>query len=84
MQALKSLYAQVLIGIALPNDASVGFHEALGFENLGVYKDVGFKPGLRRDVGWRRLGLAAGLGPTAEPILFARFRDTSAFRAVLG
>lgn len=39
-------------GIALPNAASVGLHEAMGFEALGVYREVGFKFGRWHDVGW--------------------------------
>jgi L-amino acid N-acyltransferase YncA len=30
-------------GIALPNPASVGLHEAMGFELIGVYREVGYK-----------------------------------------
>lgn len=37
---------------ALPNEASVGLHEAVGFVPLGVYRSVGFKLGAWRDVGW--------------------------------
>ncbi len=32
-------------GITLPNEASVGLHEALGFEPVGVYRRIGFKLG---------------------------------------
>lgn len=39
-------------GIALPNPASVGLHESLGFERVGVYRRVGYKRGEWRDVGW--------------------------------
>ncbi|WP_206057205.1 arsinothricin resistance N-acetyltransferase ArsN1 family B [Nitratireductor sp. XY-223] len=39
-------------GIALPNPASVGLHEAVGFEPVGIYKEVGFKFGEWHDVGW--------------------------------
>jgi L-amino acid N-acyltransferase YncA len=39
-------------GIALPNLASVALHESLGFEPLGVYREVGFKFGRWHDVGW--------------------------------
>ena len=45
-------YYQAFAGIALPNAASVGLHEALGFQPLGVYRKVGFKKGAWRDVGW--------------------------------
>ena len=51
-------YCQAFAGIALPNAASVGLHEALGFEAIGVYRRVGFKLGLWRDVGWWQKSLA--------------------------
>ncbi len=39
-------------GIALPNPASVGLHEGLGFLPVGVYRAVGYKLGAWHDVGW--------------------------------
>lgn len=54
-------------GIALPNDASVGLHESLGFELVGVYRDIGFKAGAWRDVGWWQLRLLPADGPPPEP-----------------
>jgi len=39
-------------GIALPNDASIGLHEAMGFTPVGIYREVGWKMGGWRDVGW--------------------------------
>jgi phosphinothricin acetyltransferase len=44
-------------GITLPNAASVGLHEALGFGAVGVYRRIGFKLGMWRDVGWWQLQL---------------------------
>lgn len=60
-------------GVALPNDASVGLHEAMGFEHLGTYREVGFKHGRWHDVGWWRLGLAEG-PPGGEPVPFPALR----------
>jgi phosphinothricin acetyltransferase len=54
----------LVAGITLPNDASVGIHEALGFEPVGVYRNVGFKNGEWWDVGWWQLDLGA---PEGEP-----------------
>jgi phosphinothricin acetyltransferase len=55
-------------GITLPNAASVGLHEGLGFEPVGVYRRIGWKQGAWRDVGWWQLDLAPGAGdPPAEP-----------------
>ena len=44
-------YYQAIAGITLPNPASVGLHEAMGFELAGVYRDIGYKLGAWRDVG---------------------------------
>lgn len=55
-------------GIALPNEASVGLHEALGFEPVGVYRRIGWKAGAWQDVGWWQLELrpATDEGPPPE------------------
>lgn len=47
LQGFYNLYA----GIALPNAASVGLHESVGFKPVGVYKSVGYKLGSWHDVG---------------------------------
>ena len=70
-------------GIALPNDASVGLHEAVGFRALGVYKEVGFKLDAWRDVGWWRLELSNDAAQPSEPTHFSQLRETSAFGAFL-
>ena len=57
-------------GIALPNDASVGLHRALGFEHVGTYREIGWKAGAWRDVAWWQLQLAPAArddGPPPEP-----------------
>ena len=51
-------------GIALPNPASVALHERVGFRPIGVFKNVGYKVGAWRDVGWWQLALNE---PTREP-----------------
>jgi L-amino acid N-acyltransferase YncA len=55
-------------GITLPNAASVRLHESLGFELVGVNREIGWKEGAWRDVGWYQLELAPmGEGPPPEP-----------------
>lgn len=39
-------------GIAQPNPSSVALHEACGFTPVGIYREVGWKMGAWRDVGW--------------------------------
>ena len=56
-------------GITLPNEASVALHEQLGFEPVGVNREIGWKHGAWRDVGWWQLELApASDGPPPEPL----------------
>jgi L-amino acid N-acyltransferase YncA len=55
----------LVAGITLPNEASVGIHEAMGFEPVGVYKNIGYKVGRWWDVGWWQLDMGAPEG--AEP-----------------
>lgn len=45
-------YHAAFAGIALPNLASVGLHEAMGFEPIGIYREVGRKFDAWHDVGW--------------------------------
>lgn len=47
----------VIGGAALPNDASVKLHEALGFNYIGSFKEVGFKFNKWVDVGYWELVL---------------------------
>jgi phosphinothricin acetyltransferase len=49
---LAGRYHAAFAGIALPNEASVGLHEAMGFTRVGIYREVGWKLGGWRDVGW--------------------------------
>ena len=55
-QLLKELnergFGSAYAAITLPNDASVGFHESLGFELIGVFPRVGRKFGAWHDVAW--------------------------------
>ena len=59
----------VCAGIALPNEASVALHEAVGFEPVGIYRAIGFKRGRWLDVGWWQARLRpAGEAQPAEPL----------------
>ena len=61
-------YVTAFAGVTLPNPASVGLHEALGFKPVGVYQGVGYKHGAWHDVGWWRLPLLPPPRDPAEPV----------------
>ncbi|WP_420333672.1 arsinothricin resistance N-acetyltransferase ArsN1 family B [Roseibium sp.] len=63
-------FAAAYAGITLPNEASVGIHEAMGFRPVGIYRGVGFKNGRWCDVGWWHLALQEPATPPEDPIPF--------------
>jgi phosphinothricin acetyltransferase len=54
-------------GRTLPNDASVGLHRAMGFEEVGSYRRIGFKHGAWHDVAMTQRALGDGEDPPSEP-----------------
>lgn len=62
-QGIQIAYA----GIALPNAASVGLHETLGFMSFAVYRKIGYKAGAWHDVGWWQQRLIPADDKPAEP-----------------
>ena len=71
LQGYRNAYA----GITLPNPASVAMHQAMGFEGVGIYHQVGYKFGQWHDVAWFQRALAPHVveppEPTALPALAA-------------
>ena len=61
-------YQQAFAGITLPNPASVGLHEAMGFRRIGTYHDVGYKFDAWHDVGWWQRGLTDGTSTPGTPV----------------
>jgi L-amino acid N-acyltransferase YncA len=62
-------------GVTLPNPGSIGLHEAIGFERIGVYRGIGFKCGEWHDVAWYQLALLEQSGPPDEPLEFLVARE---------
>src|SRR5262245_45229084 len=76
-------YFNAYAGIALPNAASVGLHEAVGFRKIGVYQRVGYKFGEWRDVGWWQLELRPHEESPAEPLTVVEVRALPEWNALL-
>ena len=45
-------YHTIVAGITIPNDASIGLHEKLGFKKIAEFKEIGFKNNEWLDVGY--------------------------------
>lgn len=61
-------FRTALAGISLPNEASVGLHRALGFEEVGTYRRVGWKFGRWHDVAWYQRPLGDDDGAPPDPL----------------
>ena len=70
-------------GITLPNEASVGLHESLGFRPVGVYPRVGFKLGRWHDVGWWQLPLRERDGEPGPILPPEALRHAAGFEGAL-
>ena len=70
-------FTQCYAGITLPNPGSVGLHASLGFQPVGVYRNVGYKRGAWHDVGWWQRGLRPCASLPAPPTAFEVLRHTS-------
>jgi len=76
-------FVTALAAIALPNPASVGLHEQLGFEPIGVFPNIGYKLGVWHDVGWWRLSLAESPSAPEPPVLVPSLIDTPEWNAAI-
>jgi len=76
-------FCQAYAGITLPNPASVGLHESLGFTPVRVYRGVGYKLGAWHDVGWWQLTLQAHVSPPAAPRDLGAVCESPAWHAAL-
>jgi len=61
-------FRKVFAVISVPNAESVGFHEHMGFSGFATYRNVGFKLGTWKDVGWWELPLTDQDTEPATPI----------------
>lgn len=76
-------FVTAFAGVALPNDASAGLHEAMGFQPVGVYRNAGFKLGRWIDVGWWQLQLQDRPAEPAPPLDLAAAMQLPGWAAAL-
>lgn len=76
-------YYTVFAGVSLPNEKSIGFHRALGFEEIGIFKNVGYKHGNWHHTHWFQLDLAKHIINPPMPKNLNEVAATSAFQSIL-
>jgi L-amino acid N-acyltransferase YncA len=76
-------YVNAYAGATLPNPASVGLHEAMGFQLVGVYRQVGFKYGTWHDVAWFERPLQRRSSEPPMPRSLEEIQHTAEWQAAL-
>jgi L-amino acid N-acyltransferase YncA len=76
-------FRRAFAGVTLPNPASVGLHEAMGFRRIGVYEAVGSKFGQWHDVAWFGRSLAPLVPDPPPPLTMDEVRALPAFSLAL-
>jgi len=75
LQGMINVYA----GITLPNPASESLHAAMGFRDIGVYRNTGFKMDAWHDVKWMSLSIGVHTIPPAMPVSWSTLEDAQDF-----
>lgn len=73
----------VFAGIGLPNEKSVGFHRALGFEEIGIFKKIGYKHGNWHDTQWFQLELTEHVTNPPAPKNLNEMTGNEKFQAII-
>jgi phosphinothricin acetyltransferase len=79
LQGFYNAYA----GATLPNPASVGLHESVGFRAVGVYRGVGYKLGAWHDVGWWHLPLRERVADPDPPAYLPSVLGSAGWEAAM-
>lgn len=76
-------FTQALAGVALPNNASVLFHQSFGFESFALYKGVGHKHGQWYDTEWSKLDLNPTSSEQQAPLTPAQLCGTQSWELAM-
>lgn len=80
---LLQRFVNVFAGVTLPNPASENFHRSLGFTEIGVFKNIGYKLGKWNDVRWFQLQLSEWKTEPHEPLMIGAVTATEAFEILM-
>ncbi len=76
-------FRTAVAGMTLPNPGSEGLHRAMGFRDIGVFRNVGYKMGAWHDVAWMELALLPHIVEPSAPLPLQRILDHPGLRAAL-
>ena len=79
LQGFFNVYA----GVGIPNDRSERLHRSVGFQELGIFKKVGYKLGKWHDTKWFQLHLQEHMIDPPLPRSVAEIKSSTELHAIL-
>lgn len=79
LQGFHSVFA----GIVLPNLKSIALHQSLGFEEIGVFKNIGFKLGKWHSSQWMQKSLGQDQQVPSNPISISELMNMPKLNEIL-
>lgn len=76
-------YVNVYAGVTQPNEKSDKLHEAVGFTQLGLFKNIGYKLGKWHDTKWYQLALRDHSENPVTPKSISSIKSTPELAALL-
>lgn len=74
----KQGFIRCYAGITVPNPQSTNFHTRYGFQEAGLYRNVGYKAGHWRDVVWLEYEIQPAQESPLEPVRFQLLKTPAA------
>lgn len=79
LQGFYNAYA----GVTIPNIKSEGLHESVGFKEIGIYQNVGYKFGSWHDVKWYSLKINEHSPSPGDPKFIGEISGTDEFKKII-
>jgi len=79
LQGFYNVYA----GVLSTNENSCAFHKAIGFEEIGLFRNIGYKLGTWHSNMWLQYFLQEHVDEPPFPVAFEKLANTAAVQAVL-
>ncbi|OYU96208.1 MAG: N-acetyltransferase [Bacteroidetes bacterium B1(2017)] len=76
-------FVNVFAGVVIPNPKSIALHKSCGFEEIGIFKKIGYKQGTWHDTFWFQLALAEHTQNPIEPVSLNKIYQTEEFINIL-
>lgn len=76
-------YHSIYVSILCTNTPSVAFHKSIGFEEIGVFKNIGYKLGEWHSNNWMQLFLNNHTTDPKEPTTITEFKKTDDYKKIL-